>query len=610
MDTSMNSATNSILSRLRCAAGTDVGKKREENQDSFGIAKSEDFQLFMVADGMGGVKGGAIASRLAIATLEQAFHQGALRDVETLKLAVRSANGAIYKQGSSDESLNGMGTTLIGLLFSHTASFIFNVGDSRVYRVRNEEVRQLTEDHTLVSELVKSGALSEDQAENHPVSHMLTRSLGPQPEIDVDCWPLGADLDSGDYFVLCSDGLYNFVNPDEIGRIVRDNSLDDASQILIALANKRGGTDNITVLIVNYTENEETARKNELDEDMHSDADPEVRRSNKEKRKVSSEAKGEDQRKLPLVLVIIAALVFGLVIGRLVGNWKPEGISTKNISLEETKKALDIAPSTASLAEKPSFDEISDALKKELETADSEVVELVEPQAPVLIPDRVRLKRIADTLKDSLLKIQEEIAILDKDGAGNSMLASVKKTRDDLQLEREAVESEIDKASRKLSQWYARQKRLESQDPLKLAAEVGAAAPSVQDLKESFERATYEFIKRRDEYELYPSDERLRDQVQELKEGRVQALRKLQIEVRKVVNQVLSETDQEIESLKLKREILGIQLEAANRDLEVTKVISNGTKGDKEQLKGKLVERRESLKSSLGELETSLGDDR
>lgn len=238
------------LSSIVYSAGTDVGMRREENQDSYGIMLGSTYRLFIVADGMGGVQGGAIASNLAITTIERKLRDKGQCSASELTDAVQSANVAIHERGKNDAALTGMGTTLVGMLCTTDTIHIANVGDSRLYRIRSGEAKRLTEDHTLVQELVRSGAITEAQAEHHPVSHMLTRSLGPSPRIEIDCYEIPEKPLAKDKYLLCSDGLYNMVKEHEIGEIVATNSTDDAVQILIDLANERGGSDNITIVII------------------------------------------------------------------------------------------------------------------------------------------------------------------------------------------------------------------------------------------------------------------------------------------------------------------------------------------------------------------------
>jgi len=254
MSTDLSTPATGILGCIRYAAGTDIGKRREENQDSFGAIENERFKFYIVADGMGGVKGGAIASSIAVKVLTETLKDKPELSVSEVKSAVQTANTQIFEKGGEDTSLSGMGTTLTGIAFEATSLFIVNVGDSRIYRFRNKRIKQLSEDHTLVRELIKSGTITEDQAENHPVAHMLTRSLGPTPDIEVDCWVADDGPARGDIYLLCSDGLYNLVSERDLLEILSNSSLDEAIQKCIDLANERGGTDNITVILAQVGE--------------------------------------------------------------------------------------------------------------------------------------------------------------------------------------------------------------------------------------------------------------------------------------------------------------------------------------------------------------------
>lgn len=239
---------------LRCAARTDIGMRREENQDSHGIFSIDGSQVFIVADGMGGVKGGAVASQLAVRVVRECLMERGSISVEEFAMAAAQANAAIFDHGIEHPELAGMGTTLVGLCFQGNDLIIINVGDSRAYRIRNHEIEQLTEDHTLVTELLRSGAISEDQVENHPVAHMLTRSLGPTPAVDIDCWLCESAPVPGDRYLLCSDGLYNMISAREMCAIVDEFEPEQAVEKLIELANMRGGNDNITVILIKAEE--------------------------------------------------------------------------------------------------------------------------------------------------------------------------------------------------------------------------------------------------------------------------------------------------------------------------------------------------------------------
>ncbi len=239
-----------FLPLVTYAAGTDIGLRREENQDSFGLLDTELFRCFFVADGMGGAQGGAEASQLALASIRGFLAGEVSLNVDGVREAVEAANKTIFDRSSVEPDLAGMGTTLVGLGFGAEGVLVCNVGDSRAFRIRRGKIGRITQDHTLVQELVDSGTITEEQAERHPVAHMLTRSLGPAESVAVDCWMYPQRPELGDVYVLCSDGLYNLVSPLEIAEVVLFNEGHDAIGKLIDLANSAGGTDNITVVVI------------------------------------------------------------------------------------------------------------------------------------------------------------------------------------------------------------------------------------------------------------------------------------------------------------------------------------------------------------------------
>ena len=257
------------LSTLRCAAGTDIGMHRRENQDSFGIIRNASFHAYFVADGMGGTNGGALASRMTISALERELETySEPPSVAQLQNLLAKINEQIFQAGQQDVKLAGMGTTLVGLVFSDDAITSLYVGDSRAYRIRNKKIVQLSEDHTLIKELIKTGTIDPSKEDSHPISHMLTKSLGPVAHIHVDCNRIDSPAEPSDTYILCSDGLHNYVSEDEILSVVVENPPDDASQILINLANQRGGADNITLLIVSV-DFDQPVRINRLHSDLN-----------------------------------------------------------------------------------------------------------------------------------------------------------------------------------------------------------------------------------------------------------------------------------------------------------------------------------------------------
>jgi protein phosphatase len=222
---------------------SDTGRRRLRNEDNYVVAPP----LFAVADGMGGAQAGEVASRLAASALEGGDSDG-LSGLERLDALIQEANRRIYDRASHDPSASGMGTTMTVALVEGMTVAIGHVGDSRAYLVRGEQMEQLTEDHSLVNELLKSGKLSEEEAQVHPQRSVITRAVGTDPDVDVDAFTIEAE--ENDVFLICSDGLTDMVEDVEILELVHEHrdDLDKAVQSLVAAANRGGGDDNITAV--------------------------------------------------------------------------------------------------------------------------------------------------------------------------------------------------------------------------------------------------------------------------------------------------------------------------------------------------------------------------
>src|SRR5437763_14057213 len=225
------------------AALSDVGRQRTGNEDSF----LERSPLFAVADGMGGARAGEVASRMAV---EQFDHvDGAdMPPEQQLAEVARGANRQIHKMAQEDSAYAGMGTTFTAALVAGREIAIGHVGDSRLYRYRDGELERLTHDHSLVEEFVRQGKLTPQEAEVHPQRSIITRALGPEPDVEVDTYThSGRD---GDVYLINSDGLTGMISEDQVAEILREReSLEDAAEKLIAAANENGGKDNITVVL-------------------------------------------------------------------------------------------------------------------------------------------------------------------------------------------------------------------------------------------------------------------------------------------------------------------------------------------------------------------------
>lgn len=243
---------------------TDIGQKRRNNQDYAGIFYNQAAVPFAVlADGMGGHQAGDIASRTTVEDLGAEWEANQLTDTEAimdwLTQYIQKENILIYEQGEQDQSLTGMGTTIVAVVPFPQQFLLAHVGDSRCYLYQNKELRQLTEDHSLVNELVKRGEITPEMAINHPHKNVLIRSVGMPGQVEVDTAVHQAQLD--DYLLLCSDGLTNMVTDQQIAAILdAEISLTKKVEQLIAQANQAGGRDNITVLLVHYDQPEEATQ--------------------------------------------------------------------------------------------------------------------------------------------------------------------------------------------------------------------------------------------------------------------------------------------------------------------------------------------------------------
>jgi len=225
------------------AGRTDVGRQRSANEDSLVVRPP----LFAVADGMGGAQAGEVASAVAVDAVEGAKESSDPPEAQLADI-VREANRRIYDLAVADESRRGMGTTLTLAKLHGDEVSLAHVGDSRAYRLREGKLKQLTRDHSLVAELERSGQITPEAAEHHPQRSIITRALGPEPDVEVDTYTLAGR--EGDLFLICSDGLTSMISDEEMASILRSaGSLDEAADELVRAANQSGGKDNITVIL-------------------------------------------------------------------------------------------------------------------------------------------------------------------------------------------------------------------------------------------------------------------------------------------------------------------------------------------------------------------------
>ena len=253
---------------LQYAAISDIGMRRSNNQDAHVEVLAEDMQawhdrghIFVVADGMGAHAAGELASKMAADSIPHLYHkQGDVSRPEAIQAAVREANTLINARGEANAEFRNMGTTCSTLLLLPQGALVAHVGDSRVYRLRGRRLQQLTFDHSLVWEMRAAGQLPPDEEQSYGIpKNVITRSLGPHPSVQVDLeGPFRVEV--GDVFLLCSDGLTGQVRDEELGAVLSDLEPNEAAQMLVDLANLRGGPDNITVIIPRIVGSEMTTR--------------------------------------------------------------------------------------------------------------------------------------------------------------------------------------------------------------------------------------------------------------------------------------------------------------------------------------------------------------
>ncbi len=240
---------------IKAYARTDKGNVRENNEDYFYISNSlDEVQLYILADGMGGYNGGEIASKLAVQTAKN-YIENNFKDIEKdkdsiiqlLASSMEYANMVVYEKSKEAPELQGMGTTLEICLIYNNKAYIGHIGDSRVYRVRKQFIRKLTQDHSYVQKLVKEGTITKEQAEHHPQKNMLMKALGCNAFVEPDVMVKGFLKD--DIIIMCSDGLSNMVDQETIYEMASKN-IEQATKDLVQLAKDRGGYDNITVVII------------------------------------------------------------------------------------------------------------------------------------------------------------------------------------------------------------------------------------------------------------------------------------------------------------------------------------------------------------------------
>jgi len=242
---------------MRVYCETNKGLMRENNEDSFIVEESERYNLYAVADGMGGHKAGEVASSIAIEVIRDCFKENILK--ENFKApsfiieSIDAANDRIRKEALDKDEYSGMGTTITLAVIDLKMKIVYiaNVGDSRAYILRNNQITQITEDHTYVNELIKDGEITPEEAKHHPKRNVITRAVGSEEYVHADIFEI--ELIENDVILLCTDGLTTHLSDEKILGTIRECGCEEGVRRLIKLANDSGGTDNITVIIVDNT---------------------------------------------------------------------------------------------------------------------------------------------------------------------------------------------------------------------------------------------------------------------------------------------------------------------------------------------------------------------
>jgi serine/threonine protein phosphatase PrpC len=602
--------------------------RREENQDSFGVIRREHFQAFFVCDGMGGAQGGAIASRMTVALLQEMLNQyeGPISQA-LITATIQTVNRRIFERGRAEPAYAGMGTTLVGLVFTANTLLAVNVGDSRAYRIRSSEIVQISEDHTLVRELVESGAIAPEEAASHPVSHLLTRSLGPMESVEVTCTALSEPPVAGDLFVLCSDGLYNYVSPEDILAVVTQNPIDDASQILINLANQRGGGDNITVLVLAVGEKPRRGRVNSIplasdsapeDVAQHTGAEPIAPQTEvineppvlpptvKEpvRRRAFRKAPFAEPRSLtagprliPTTIILGSTLMVGVVLGNFVRSVKDMSVERLYSRVSGDFKGPEVEEQAAPDGSNP-LATLAKQIRSERQDPSTTRGESGEA-----------FSRDAEQVRRSVARLQNQIKLLDTTSPLEPTLVSnVRATVAQLEQEYDRLETNLDVASRSVTLWLGRQVAFGGEDisfdSLSDLERLGAFSGQVKQKIAEITSLAYEFRAKADAFELHPENATLRAEVERLRTAREQLKRTLAGDIEKVINSELAASFKNYEGLKTQRDKLWQELQAAKLELETFEALLEPSTQRRLELKRDREARLASEQQLLGEMRT------
>lgn len=242
---------------IRAIVVTDLGNVRKNNEDTAYFVRPNDPKvreskgyLGIVADGMGGHAAGEVASKMAVEQIRKSYYESQGNIEAGLKAAFELANRKINQKAQSDQSKKGMGTTATAVVILNNELYCAHVGDSRLYHLSKTGIKQLSNDHTYIQELLRKGEISPEKAAVHPERNVLTRAMGTQKNVEVDVAKIKAPFEVGERLLLCSDGLYDYLNDQEIYKTAAEGELKSCAYELVNTAKQRGGHDNITVMII------------------------------------------------------------------------------------------------------------------------------------------------------------------------------------------------------------------------------------------------------------------------------------------------------------------------------------------------------------------------
>lgn len=522
---------------------THPGLRRSENQDASTTIESKHFVAFAVADGIGSTAGGAMAARLAIRTFKRSLLRLMTVDERALSDCLSQANAAVLDHAVHAQELRGMGTTMVVLGFSGTELLIANIGDSRAYRLRGGQLVPLTQDHTVAFELVRSGLLTPEQGKNNPVSHLLTKALGTADTLEVDCWRSTDGPRRGDRYLLCSDGLHNLVPDDRIKELL-NGSATESAESLIAEANSCGGTDNVTVAIIDVgPEFPVGDERHQGGEDAEIQDIPELLPGKPEhafpeatvfiKDTPLQEAEEpiiirEEATEIPppsplylWLMIIFFTFIGGLGLG--MGTWALLSHSRDNAARTEQPRN---PVARINVTSEPTVSSSTVETTKETIERAKEFVSL---------PERRDTPEVEELVK--------------KYDARENGIELAKKDLADLR-------TALDLQTRKLALWYNRHQKIQTTDPLELAESVAVTSPDVKEKRQLYMAAQEAYLKEAETLVYNPLDSQQETKVAELARERDQKRAELVSAVRSYVDASLSGALSEVMGTSLMRDRL------------------------------------------------------